>query len=172
MVDEVIQEFLLETRENLDVLDNELVAMEEVGADKRLLDSIFRSVHTIKGTCGFLELSKMEKVAHVGEGLLSKLRDGKLEVSKPIVDALLGMGDALRSMLDAVETTGQDGANDYPALVATLTALRDGGEALPEVCVVLQVVLREQLKQLRIHIKEKSKVETRKAANGLGAHRW
>ena len=128
MVDEVIQEFLLETRENLDVLDNELVAMEEVGADKRLLDSIFRSVHTIKGTCGFLELSKMEKVAHVGEGLLSKLRDGKLEVSKPIVDALLGMGDALRSMLDAVETTGQDGANDYPALVATLTALRDGGD--------------------------------------------
>ena len=126
MVDEVIQEFLLETRENLDVLDNELVRMEEVGADKTLLDSIFRSIHTIKGTCGFLELSKMERVSHVGEGLLSKLRDGELEVSATIVDALLAMGDALRAMLDAVEQTGHDGDDDYPSLVSTLTALRDG----------------------------------------------
>lgn len=135
MADEVIQEFLLETRENLDLLDNELVRLEEVGPERELLDGIFRSVHTIKGTCGFLELSKMEKVGHVGEGLLSKLRDGLLPVEKPIIDALLAMGDALREMLDAVEATDTDGDGDYTDLVARLAALRDGAspaEAEPE----------------------------------------
>lgn len=127
MVDEVIQEFLLETRENLDLLDNELVCMEEVGADKDLLDGVFRSVHTIKGTCGFLELTRMERVSHVGEGLLSKLRDGQLEVSTEVVDGLLAMGDALREMLDACEQTGTDGDKDYADLVERLAALRDGG---------------------------------------------
>ena len=81
----------------------------EKNPSKEALGSIFRAIHTIKGTCGFLGLGKLESVTHVGESLLSSLRDGALQVSPKIIDALLAMVDAVRQMLASIEATGHEG---------------------------------------------------------------
>src|ERR1700704_2003676 len=120
-MDELIKEFLVESNENLDRLDNELVKLETDPSSQELLSSIFRTIHTIKGSCGFLGFSKLEKVAHVGESLLSRLREGKLSLSPEFTSGLLAMVDAIRNMLEAIQTSGQDGEETYPELIATLT---------------------------------------------------
>ena len=81
VIDEIVAEFLIESHENLDQLDRDLVALEREPGSRELLSSIFRTVHTIKGTCGFLAFGTLESVAHVGESLLARLRDGKLTLS-------------------------------------------------------------------------------------------
>ncbi|HEY3144749.1 MAG TPA: Hpt domain-containing protein, partial [Dongiaceae bacterium] len=77
-MDDLLSEFLTETSENLAVLDVELVKLEQNPNDMELLGNIFRLVHTVKGTCGFLGLPRLESVAHAGENILGKLRDGEL----------------------------------------------------------------------------------------------
>jgi two-component system, chemotaxis family, sensor kinase CheA len=84
---------------------------------------VFRTIHTIKGTCGSLGFNKLEKVAHVGENLLTRLRDRQLMLNPERTTALLGMVDAVRLMLKEIESTDQDGENEYPELRETLTRL-------------------------------------------------
>jgi two-component system chemotaxis sensor kinase CheA len=129
-MDEIVREFLVESSEGLDQLDRNLVALEQKPGDKELLAGIFRCIHTIKGTSGFLGFSKLESVAHVGESLLSDLRDGKKVLTPEITSALLQLVDAVRSMLAAIESTTQDGQDTFPELVALLTRLQKG-EAAP-----------------------------------------
>jgi len=131
---EVIGEFLVESAENLDQLDNDLVALEDNPSDLDTLSSIFRTIHTIKGTCGFLGFEKLEKVSHVGENLLSKLREGELKLNEERTSALLAMVDAIRQMLSVIESKGSDGDDDYPALVENLTRLQseDAAEVQPK----------------------------------------
>src|SRR5947207_4777554 len=121
---DIVQDFLAESQENLDRLDRDLVELEKNPKDKAALAGVFRTIHTIKGTCGFLGFSKLEKVAHVGENLLTRLRDGQLTLNPEITTALLGMVDAIRQMLKEIESTGTDGAIDYPELRETLTQLQ------------------------------------------------
>ena len=128
-MDDLIKEFLVESIENLDRLDRELVKLETDPSSQELLSSIFRTIHTIKGSCGFLGFSKLEKVAHVGESLLSRLREGKLSLTPEFTSGLLAMVDAIRNMLEAIQTSGQDGEETYPELIATLTALQNHGHA-------------------------------------------
>lgn len=118
--DEVIEEFLIESREGLDQLDQDLVLLEERPNDRELLARIFRCAHTIKGTSGFLGLSKLEALTHAGETLLSKLRDGELKINQEITTQLLAMVDAIRKMLDAVQANGTDGNSAYPELIELL----------------------------------------------------
>ena len=80
-MDDVVKEFLVESYENLDEMDRDLVALEQDPESSDILARIFRTLHTIKGTCGFLGFSKLESVAHASENLLSKLRDGELLVN-------------------------------------------------------------------------------------------
>jgi two-component system chemotaxis sensor kinase CheA len=120
---DIVKDFLVESYENLDRLDRDLVGLEKNPKDKEALAGVFRTIHTIKGTCGFLGFSKLEKVAHVGENLLAHLRDGQLTLNPAITTALLGMVDAVRQMLKEIESTGQDGEVDYPELRETLTHL-------------------------------------------------
>jgi two-component system chemotaxis sensor kinase CheA len=124
--DEVVQEFLVESYENLDRLDQDLVALERTPDDVATLSSIFRTVHTIKGTCGFLGYSKLEAVTHVGESLLSKLRDRELQLDADITSALLQMIDAVRHMLTSIESTAAEGDGVYDDLVAELGRLSRG----------------------------------------------
>ena len=108
-MDEIIKEFLTESLEGLDQLDTKFVTLEQNPDDRDTLASIFRTVHTIKGTCGFLGFNRLEKLAHAGENLLSLLRDGKLSFNQEIATALLAMLDAVRTMLGEVERTEGNG---------------------------------------------------------------
>ena len=99
-LDEIIAEFLVESHENLDQLDSDLVALEQDPTSRQLLGAIFRTIHTIKGTTGFLEFGRLEALTHAGEGLLSKLRDGELRLTAEITGALLTMVDASSIRVD------------------------------------------------------------------------
>ena len=129
-MDEITKEFLVESYENLDRLDQNLVSLEKDPHSKETIGSIFRGIHTLKGTSGFLGFTKLEAVAHVGENLLSKMRDGVLTINPQIASALLATGDAVRTMLAEIEATGQTGDGDHSALIETLTRLNDGEAAL------------------------------------------
>jgi two-component system chemotaxis sensor kinase CheA len=134
---DIVQDFLVESYENLDRLDRDLVGLEKNPKDRDALAGVFRTIHTIKGTCGFLGFNKLEKVAHVGENLLTRLRDGQLTLNPEITTALLGMVDAIRQMLKEIGSTGQDGDADYPELRETLTRLQapatvNVGPAMPQ----------------------------------------
>ena len=126
-----VQEFLIESYENLDMLDRALVDLEQDPTNTDTLASIFRTIHTIKGTCGFLAFNRLEKLSHTGENLLSKMRDGQLRLNAEITTALLAMVDAIRQMLARIETTGTEGEQEYPEVVAELKRLHDGTAATP-----------------------------------------
>ena len=124
-IDEIMQEFLVESYENLDQLDQDLLELEEVPDDCDRLASIFRTIHTIKGTSGFLALGRLERVTHVGESLLVPLRDGEIQLTNEITDGLLKMVDAVRTILQSIESTGSEGDEDYAELIKRLEDLQD-----------------------------------------------
>jgi two-component system chemotaxis sensor kinase CheA len=121
---DIVKEFLIESYENLDRLDRELVALEQSPDDQPALAGVFRTIHTIKGTCGFLGFAKLERVAHVGENLLTRLRDRVLDLNPEMTTALLSMVGAVRQMLGQIEQTGQEGERDDAELIATLNRLQ------------------------------------------------
>ena len=121
--DEFIADFLEECDENLDQLDQELVALEENPRDEGKLRSIFRNVHTIKGSSGFFGFSKIGALAHEGEAILGKLRDGELLFNPEIASCLLKTSDAIREILVNIEQTSREGDKDYTAVHEALTAI-------------------------------------------------
>jgi len=123
-MDEIVKDFLIESNENLDRLDQELVKLESSPSSKELLASVFRTIHTIKGSCGFLGFARLEKLAHAGENLLSRLRDGQLTLTADVTSGLLAMVDAVRQMLCTIKTSGQDGTEDYADLIQHLSDLQ------------------------------------------------
>ena len=123
-LDELVQDFLIESCENLDRIDRDLVVLEKSPGDLSIVAGVFRSIHSIKGACGFLGFTRLESVSHVGENLLSKLRTGELSVTEEITSSLLSLVDAVRSMLGDIEKTGKDGSNEYSGLVAELSRLQ------------------------------------------------
>ena len=114
--DEVTREFLVESHENLDRLEHELLAFEQASTSHESIDAIFRTIHTIKGTAGFFGFARLQHLTHVAETLLDHVRDGKLALRSPIVSALLDVVDACRLMLAAVKAHGHDEAGDHAAL--------------------------------------------------------
>jgi two-component system chemotaxis sensor kinase CheA len=106
---EIVQEFLVESHENLDQLDGDLVALEQQPDSRGLLSRIFRTIHTIKGTSGFLAFNRLETLTHAGESLLSRLRDGVQPVTPATITALLAMVDGVRALLATIEETGLEG---------------------------------------------------------------
>ena len=135
---EIVQEFLVESHENLDQLDRDLVELERSPGSRELLSSIFRAIHTIKGTSGFLAFHRLETITHVGENLLSRLRDGELEMTGATTEVLLRMVDTVRALLDLVEQTHTDqgGSVDLEPVVEAIVAVLEGDEDIP--CVTEQ----------------------------------
>src|SRR5208283_4298596 len=119
---EVINEFLIESNENLARLDQEMVELEQRPKDTKLLASVFRTIHTIKGTCGFLGFEKLEAIAHVGESLLSRLRDGELDLTPNLVTLILQVVDATKRILISIEATGTEGGENHDELLRHLKA--------------------------------------------------
>ncbi len=120
---DIVREFLVESCENLDRLDRELILLEQAPDDREILGSIFRTIHTLKGTSGFLSFQALESVAHVGENLLSRLREGELSLTPEITSTLLAMVDAVREILASIEATGGEGKRDDSELIARLMRL-------------------------------------------------
>ncbi|MBV9123717.1 MAG: chemotaxis protein CheW [Planctomycetes bacterium] len=124
---EIIKDFLIETREGLSQVDLDLVALEKDPRNAETLARVFRTIHTIKGTAGFLGLTRLEAVAHAAEGLLSRLRDGQLALTTEMISALLRLADAVREVLASLEATQEEGSADYTDLIRTLQLLQQGG---------------------------------------------
>ncbi|MEM7315713.1 MAG: chemotaxis protein CheA [Planctomycetota bacterium] len=125
--DELLVEFLAESRENLNQISEDLVAMETSGSADRIAN-IFRMVHTLKGTAGFMAFSQLESVTHEGEHILAQLRDGSLEMSRDINDGLFAMVDAVRELLIAIETDGTEGNGSFDELIGRLETLAGDGQ--------------------------------------------
>ncbi len=125
-MDEIIAEFIAETNENLEELDNDLVTLEQNPNDEELIARIFRVLHTIKGTCGFLGLSRLESIAHKGEDVLGLFRDKKLEVKPAYVTLIFESFDKIKEIVSAIETTGEEPSGDDTALLAKLQAAYNG----------------------------------------------
>ena len=131
---EIIQEFLAESTENLEQLDLEMVELEKDPHNQELLASVFRTIHTIKGTCGFLGFSRLESLAHVAEDILSELRHGKRELDRALTTLILESIDAVKRILASIESTDAEGEVFELELIARLKEARDGNavSAAPE----------------------------------------
>ncbi len=127
--DDVVQEFLVESYENLDQLDQDLVALERDPTARDRLASVFRTIHTIKGTSGFLAFAKLEQVTHVGESLLARLRDGAQILDRRGADVLLRVVDVVRALLAQIEADGQEGEMDIRDLIVEVEACINGEPA-------------------------------------------
>ena len=122
---EALREFLVESYDNLEQLERDLITLEREPTSEPTLRSIFRTIHTIKGTAGFLGFNKLERVTHVGENLLGNMRSGSLSLDSDISGGLFALVDAVRKMLAAIETAGAEGETDYAQLVEQLIQLQE-----------------------------------------------
>ncbi|MEM9445134.1 MAG: chemotaxis protein CheA [Verrucomicrobiota bacterium] len=126
----LIGEFIQESLEAIESFDHALLELEsgENTGDDEILNTIFRNIHTIKGTSGCLGLSKIESVAHVGESLLSKVRDGEIKIEQGLITLLLSFSDALNAMLKSLQDSGNEGVQDYHELVRKLHERQEQSE--------------------------------------------
>ena len=119
-MDDLLSDFLTETNESLAELDGALLTLERTPDDAETLGFIFRLVHTIKGTCGFLGLPRLERVAHAGENVLGKLRDRTLTVTPDIVSQVLACTDAIKAIVATLSETGAEPTGDDAELITAL----------------------------------------------------
>jgi two-component system chemotaxis sensor kinase CheA len=125
-MDDLIQEFLAETNESLAALDLDIVKLEQNPNDKDLIGRIFRLVHTIKGTCGFLGLPRLEKLAHHAENVLGRYRDGSLAVTPQSVSLILTSFDRIKTIVAGLEAAGAEPAGNDTDLIEELDAVYEG----------------------------------------------
>ncbi len=130
-MDEIVLEFLAESTEGLEQFDRDIVQLESDPTSHDNLSSAFRIFHTIKGTCGFLGFPLLEEITHGAETLLSKLRDGELQLNTFRTNALLRSGDIIRSILGVIEQTGAEPDISVDEIVATLTQALSDSEPDP-----------------------------------------
>ncbi len=131
-MDELTREFLIESQEGLDRMERCLTDLEERPQDAGLIGDIFRSVHTIKGTTGFLGFKRLEKLAHAGENLLGLLRENKLTANEPIITGLLQLLDGLRSILKTIEAEDAEGEGEDAVLISRLEELQLPAQAVKQ----------------------------------------
>src|SRR5689334_2087853 len=112
----------MESHENLDQIDRDLVDLEQDPNSRDLISRIFRAIHTIKGTSGFLAFTRLETLAHAGESLLSRLRDGVQPVTPATITTLLATIDGVRSLLAAIEENGTESDVDVESIITQVHA--------------------------------------------------
>ncbi len=131
-MDDLIGEFLTETNESLGALDLDMVRLEQNPNDKELIGSIFRLMHTIKGTCGFLGLPRLETVAHRAENVMGRFRDGDLKVTPSYVTLIFESFDRIKLIVAGLEETGSEPQGDDSALIEKLDAVYEGRDDNPD----------------------------------------
>ena len=132
-MDDLLREFLTETSESLDTVDNQLVKFEQEPNNAKILDNIFRLVHTIKGTCGFLGLPRLEALAHAGETLMGKFRDG-MPVKAEAVTLILSSLDRIKEILAGLEATEAEPEGNDHDLISQLEEMVERGMAAMAGC--------------------------------------
>lgn len=130
-MDDLLADFLIETNEGLAELDAALLRLERAPGDQATLALVFRQVHTIKGSCGFLGLARLERVAHAAEAVLGRVRDGQLAVTPELVSLVLRALDTVKAIVAGLAATGSEPPGDDAALTAPLHALAEGTAAIP-----------------------------------------
>ena len=125
-MDDLLREFLTETNESLDTVDVELVRFEQDPNNARILDNIFRLVHTIKGTCGFLGLPRLEALAHAAETLMGRFRDG-MPVTADAVTLILASIDRIKEILAELERVQREPEGGDPELIGELERIAQRG---------------------------------------------
>jgi two-component system chemotaxis sensor kinase CheA len=120
----VIEEFLIESLEGIEQLEQDLESIKSAGADEEAIMRIYRVVHTIKGTSGFLMFSNLERLNQAAQSVLGLIRDGDLAQGTEVAGDLAAAVDATRTMLANVKSNGNDGDNDYMNLVEKLSSYR------------------------------------------------
>ncbi len=127
-MDELVEEFIAETREGLVKIERDLIALEERPEEAAsLVGELFRVMHTIKGTCGFLGFARLERVAHAAENLLGAIRDGALEARPEVVSAVLRAVDAIRDIVESIAESRSEPAGDDGELLQQLESCLNGG---------------------------------------------
>src|SRR5687768_5861543 len=121
-MDDLLREFVTETNESLDVVDNELVRFEQEPSNKQILDRVFRLVHTIKGTCGFLNLPRLEALAHAAEHVMGKFRDGPTATPQAVA-LILETIDRIKEILGTIEREQREPEGDDSDLIDRLHGL-------------------------------------------------
>ncbi|AFY41170.1 chemotaxis protein CheA [Nostoc sp. PCC 7107] len=139
-----MEAFLLESNESLSEIERDIIELEKASVNREALERIYRSLHTLKGNCGFLPFPKLESLAHAGESLISCLResakqslvnsDRNFAVTQPIISTLLQTVDSIRQLLSQIKTTTQEGSDDYSTLIRDLAKL----EQTQQVVTILQ----------------------------------
>src|SRR5438128_7162153 len=127
-MDDLLREFLTETNESIDVVDVELVRFEQEPNNAKILDNIFRLIHTIKGTCGFLNLPRLEALTHAAEALMDKFRDG-MPVTGKAVTLVLATIDRIKMLLDTLERDQAELAGDDRDLIMQLDRMAEANGA-------------------------------------------
>jgi two-component system chemotaxis sensor kinase CheA len=130
-MDDLLQEFIAETRETLEALSGEIVAWEAQPEDRARLDAIFRFVHTVKGSCGFLDLPRLERLAHAAEGVLAQVRDGSREPDRGLVNAVLAVVDRIGELVEAIDAGNSVPDSGEELLIAALAQGSDHVSAAP-----------------------------------------
>ncbi len=119
---EEVRIFLLESQENIDKVEQNLLALEKSPGSADLINGVFRAVHTIKGNSGFLAFPHLETLCHKGESILDKARNGKIKLVPEIISLLLELVDAVRTILGDIEASGKESARTYPQLIQKMLA--------------------------------------------------
>ncbi len=131
-LDEEIREFLIECNENLANLDREVVLLEQRPKDAKLIASVFRTFHTIKGTCGFFGFTILGAVTHIAENILDQVRSNQRELTPELTSLILQTVDAIKALLAEIETEGGEGKNEYQDLRARLTEAFQYADGTPQ----------------------------------------
>ncbi|MBD2243272.1 chemotaxis protein CheW [Nostoc sp. FACHB-888] len=124
-IEDDIEAFLVESYENLNQIEGDIIELEKTSDDGEALVRIYRSLHTLKGNCGFLPFPNLESLAHAGENLLSCLRDRTIAITPDIISTLIQTVDSIRQILSQIQATKHDGDRDYSALIVALTRLSE-----------------------------------------------
>lgn len=127
-VDDLLRDFLTESTENLAHLDQDVVELEREPGNVDLLNSIFRTIHTMKGTCGFLGLERLEAISHTTESVLDRLRRGELTVSSDVISDILRAVDVIKGILTGLETAGAEPRGEDSLLIGMLETWLSPGD--------------------------------------------
>lgn len=151
-MEDLINEFIAETREMLEALGGEIVAWEAAPSDRARLDEIFRFVHTVKGNCGFFDLPRLETLSHAAEGVLAQVRSGERTADHGLVSAVLAVIDRIGELIQALETGESISSADDVQLIEALTAAPSASEREHQANAATVVESRKAVRSIRLSV--------------------